>query len=92
MGDTAKGSWTSRDLAMEVTKRPPWTLAQKFTALAEQTAILAEYLLEAHGPDMDGHHGGDAALPGEDPAGCSYCQEIDKARELLKALGREVTF
>ena len=48
-------------------------------------------LLEAHKPELDDFHGGDSATPGEDPAGCSYCNDIDAARVFLEVNGRDVS-
>lgn len=52
---------------------PPRASMEQVNALRDQVKTLAEYLLEAHQPEIDaGHHG-------DDPRSCSYCKAIRKA-------------
>lgn len=48
-------------------------------------------ILESHAEELETNHHGDSAEPGEDPCGCSYCLDVDRAREILIANGREVS-
>jgi hypothetical protein len=59
-----------------------------YDALLEMTAHLIETHMESG--EYDGH-GGDADHDGEAPEACSYCESIQKSRELLRGLGVDVS-
>ena len=56
-------------------------------------AKLTADLLESHasGDEFETCHHDDADHPGEAPEACSYCNDIDAARQLLEAAGRDVS-
>lgn len=66
----------------------PTTIMNVYDALLEMTSHLIEAHMDAG--EYDGH-GGDADHDGEAPEACSYCESIQKSRELLRGLGVDVS-
>lgn len=53
------------------------------STLLEVATELAEFLEEAHQPEMDARHHGDVRRNGPAPRACSYCAAIKRARRVL---------
>ena len=47
-------------------------------------------LIESHMEELESNHCGDADHDGEAPEICSYCFDIQEAREILRAAGLDV--
>ncbi len=58
----------------------------KQTTLLEIATELAEFLEEAHQPEIDARHHGDVRRSGPAPRSCSYCAAIKRA---TRAINRE---
>jgi hypothetical protein len=58
--------------------------------LYEALEQLLEYFVEAHQEEMEDMHGGDAKQNGEDPDGCSYCEQFAVARRAMAKARGEV--
>lgn len=52
----------------------------KPNALLEIAEELADFLEEAHQPELDARHHGDVRRSGPAPRACSYCAAIKRAR------------
>ena len=63
----------------------------KQTALLEIATELAAFLEEAHQPEMDARHHGDARRSGPAPRACSYCAAIKRARLAINRERRAAT-
>lgn len=53
------------------------------SALLKVATELAEFLEEAHQPEMDARHHGDVRRSGPAPRSCSYCAAIKRARRVI---------
>jgi hypothetical protein len=58
----------------------------KRDTLLEIMEELADFLEEAHQPELDTRHHGDVGRVGPAPRSCSYCAAIKRARQVI---GRE---
>ena len=65
-------------------------LSDQRAALLDAIKRMTANLIEAHMEEFEDCHGGDVNHTGEAPEDCSYCKDIAKSRELLKAAGRDV--
>ncbi|MBI5245507.1 MAG: hypothetical protein HY922_17735 [Elusimicrobia bacterium] len=66
-------------------------MSERQNTLLEIAEELAAFLEEAHQPELDARHHGDARRSGPAPQACSYCAAIKRARLAISRERRAAT-